>query len=108
MVAEPAFTTGTANTVTSTVASDGVGIGGVEYQFCRNTTNSTSGCTTSSWSTAPSATFSSLSDGQIYYYFVRARDSVNNISTWSASTSSTQDATAPTTTITPDGATCMT
>jgi hypothetical protein len=48
MVAEPTYTVGTSNAVTSTTATD-AGVGGVQYEFCRNTTNSTSGCTSSGW-----------------------------------------------------------
>jgi len=40
MVVEPAYTVGTTNTVASSVATD-AGVGGVEYEFCRNTTNVT-------------------------------------------------------------------
>ena len=46
MTAEPAYTAGTSNAVASSVATD-AGVGGVQYEFCRNTTNSTSGCTSS-------------------------------------------------------------
>jgi hypothetical protein len=46
MTAEPAYTAGTSNVVASSVATD-AGVGGVQYEFCRNTTNSTSGCTSS-------------------------------------------------------------
>jgi hypothetical protein len=94
MTAEPVFTQGTSNAVASTTATD-TGVGGVQYEFCRNTTNSTSGCTSSGWLGTNSHTFSSLTNGQIYYYFVRSRDSLGNTSTWSASTSSTQDNAAP-------------
>jgi hypothetical protein len=107
MTAEPAYTAGTSNAVASSVATD-AGVGGVQYEFCRNTTNSTSGCTSSGWIGTTGATFSSLTNAQIYYYFVRSKDSLNNISAWSASTSSTQDNAAPTTTITPNGSSCMT
>jgi hypothetical protein len=105
MTAEPTFTSGTTNTVASTTATD-AGVGGVQYEFCRNTTNSTSGCTSSGWGSTTGATFSSLTNGQIYYYFVRSRDSVGNTSVWSASTSSTQDNAAPTTSFSANTATC--
>ena len=105
MTAEPTYTVGTNNTVASTVVTD-AGIGGVQYEFCRNTTNNTSGCTSSGWGTATGVTLSSLSDGQIYYYFVRSKDSLNNISAWSTSTNSTQDNAAPTTSFSANTATC--
>jgi hypothetical protein len=75
MIAEPAYTAGTSNAVASSVATD-TGVGGVQYEFCRNTTNSTSGCTSSGWIGTTGVTFSSLTNGQIYYYFVRSRDSL--------------------------------
>ncbi len=48
MTAEPAYTSGTSNTVASSTATD-AGVGGVQYEFCRNTTNSTTSCTSSGW-----------------------------------------------------------
>jgi hypothetical protein len=95
MTAEPTFTQGLSNAVASTGAID-AGVKCVEYEFCRNTTNTTTSCTSSGWTGNAATTFTSLSDGQIYYYFVRARDSLLNTTVWSASTSSTQDASAPT------------
>ena len=95
MTAEPAYTQGLSNTVASSVATD-TGVKCVEYEYCRNTTNSTSGCTSSGWTGTNSSTFGGLSNGQIYYYFVRARDTLLNTTAWSASTSSTQDNAAPT------------
>jgi cysteine-rich repeat protein len=109
MVAEPTFTSGTVNTVIRTNASDGTGVWWIAYQFCRNTTNTTaSWCVLSSWTGATAITHTWLVDGQIYYYFVRARDSLTNTSPWSSSTSSTQDSFIPTTTIIPNGSTCIT
>jgi len=95
ITAEPTYTAGLSNTVTSSTVTD-AGVGGVQYQFCRNTSNTTTGCTTSGWSGTASATFNSLTDGQIYYYFVQAKDSLGNTSAWSTSTFSTQDNTGPT------------
>jgi hypothetical protein len=46
MTAEPVYTVGTSNSVVSSVATD-AGVGGVQYEFCRNTTNVTTGCTNS-------------------------------------------------------------
>ena len=70
----------------------------MKYQYCKATSNATTNCSSnniSSWLTTTGNTFSSLSDGQIYYYFVRTQDGLGNTSSWSASTSSTQDNTAP-------------
>lgn len=60
--------------MTSSKVSDNGCNGSVSYQYCRNTSNSTSSCTASSWLSTTGTTFESLSDGQIYYYFVRAKD----------------------------------
>jgi len=95
MTAEPTYTQGLSNGVASSVATD-AGVKCVEYEFCRNTTNSTSGCVSSGWTGNASTTFTLLNDGQIYYYFVRARDSLQNMSVWSASTNSIQDNASPT------------
>ncbi|MCX7044351.1 MAG: Ig-like domain-containing protein [Candidatus Sumerlaeota bacterium] len=45
---------------------------------------------------APSATIQYLTDGQTYWYRVRAKDAWGNPGAWSGATSSTQDASAPT------------
>ncbi|RKY29744.1 MAG: hypothetical protein DRP74_08285, partial [Candidatus Omnitrophota bacterium] len=95
MNSEPEYTSGTSNTVSCSEVTDS-GVGGVEYQFCKNTSNTTSSCDSSAWSSSNSATFSDLTSGQIYYYFARARDSLENTSDWSASVFSTQDAEGPT------------
>jgi len=50
----------------------------------------------SGWIAGTSQEFTGLTDGQIYYYRVKARDVALNESGWSASESSTQDDTAPT------------
>ncbi|MBD3348874.1 MAG: hypothetical protein GF400_06720 [Candidatus Eisenbacteria bacterium] len=52
----------------------------------------TSGCTPNT-----QATFVNLDDGQIYYYRVMTRDDLWNTSDWSATVSSTQDNTPPST-----------
>ncbi|MBT6831818.1 hypothetical protein HOA64_02045, partial [bacterium] len=104
MTAEPAYTAGTTNTVASTTASDTGCNGTVQYQYCKNTSNSTAGCTGGNlggWGTN-SHNFTGLSGGQIYYYFVQTKDGLSNTSGWSSSTSSTQDASAPVITITDD------
>ncbi|MBI4972611.1 MAG: filamentous hemagglutinin N-terminal domain-containing protein [Candidatus Omnitrophica bacterium] len=96
MTAEPAYTQGTSNAVSWTSVSSAV-----SYRVQRARDSSfTSGLeeyTTSS----TNYDFTSLSDGQIYYYRVRAeRDGGWKQTAWSDTVSSTQDATAPTITIT--------
>ena len=49
----------------------------------------------SGWTTALSHQFTGLADGQIYYYRVKSNDVTLAESSWSATVSSTQDATAP-------------
>jgi hypothetical protein len=56
MTAEPAYTVGTSNSIASTGAVD-AGVKCVEYEFCRNTTNSTASCTSSGWTGSTSTTF---------------------------------------------------
>lgn len=48
MTVEPAYTIGTTNVVASTTVTD-AGVKCVEYEFCRNTINSTTSCTSSGW-----------------------------------------------------------
>lgn len=93
MFPEPEFTQGTTNTVywTDESASGAVG-------YCIEAAETptfdvivgTSGCTPFT-----QHTFTSLTDGQIYYYRVKCRDDVWNSSDWSASVYSTQDDTPP-------------
>jgi cysteine-rich repeat protein len=97
ITAEPTYTPWTSNTVTSSTVLDW-GVWWVQYQFCRNTSNTTIWCTSSTrWSN--NTTFNSLSDWQIYYYFVRSTDSLWNTSSRSTSTNSIQDNTPPTVSI---------
>ncbi len=67
----------------------------MEYEFCRNTGNTSAGCTSNGWGSTTGTTFTSLTNNQIYYYFVRSRDAFQNTSAWSASVNSRQDNTAP-------------
>ena len=102
MATEPPYTTGTTNNVG---IFGGLGASNIEYLFCKLTTNNVSWCilsqSVSQRSSTPNTTFTWLTNGQIYYYFVRARDSITtgDMSDWSASTHSTQDSTPPVTTI---------
>jgi hypothetical protein len=93
MTAEPAYTAGTANTV---AWSDESASGATEY-YAESATDAgfTTDLSSSGWTSNLSYEFTGLSDGQIYYYRVKARDSVLNESGWSTAESSTQDDTAP-------------
>ena len=95
IIDEPEFTVGTSNTVNSEISTD-LGVNGIEYEFCENSVNSTSGCTSSGWLSNPEATFNGLIPGNTYYYFVRSRDSLLNTNSWSSSKNSTQVDTTPT------------
>jgi len=96
-----------ANTVSATTATD-AGSQGILYEFCRNTTDTTAGCTSSTRTGVTTFTFTNLTDNQVYYYFVRAKDAVDNTSSWSASVNSEQDETPPTTAVIPNGSACET
>jgi hypothetical protein len=91
LVLEPEFTVGDANTLSwgdigadsyDVEASTDPGFGSVDQS--------------SGWIAATEYTFTGLSDGQTYYYRVKARDELGNETAWSGAQSSTQDASAPT------------
>lgn len=93
LAGEPPYTAGTSNTVHWTDESPS---GAVGY-CCENAENPdfdpiymSSGCTP-----LTEATFAPLLDGQIYYYHVKCRDDLWNVSDWSNVTHSTQDDTPP-------------
>jgi len=94
---EPTYTQGTSNTVSwSSVADEGSG--NVQYfvQMAKNNAF-TGDVVESGWINTTSYEFTELSDGTTYYYRVKAKDAVGNVSDWSNVVSSTQDATPPTT-----------
>jgi hypothetical protein len=92
---EPTYTAGTTNTIEWSEVSD-AGIGSERYQVEYDDSPSfSSPLGSSGWTTLTSYTFSSLTDGTIYYYRVRARDGFSQASEWSTMVSSTQDASAP-------------
>ncbi|MFC1572943.1 hypothetical protein ACFL6M_05015 [Candidatus Eisenbacteria bacterium] len=93
LAAEPTYTSGTSNTVSW---SDESASGATEY-FATVATDAgfTSVVDSSDWIGAISHEFTDLTDGQIYYYRVRARDAALNASGWSNVESSTQDDSAP-------------
>lgn len=95
MVAEPAFSAGTVNTVSWSVSTD-TGIGGVEYQ-AQLATNAafTTGLATTAFQSGTSFTFTGLPDGQPFFFRARSRDAFAQTSAFSASTSSFQDGAGP-------------
>jgi hypothetical protein len=90
MTAEPTYSAGTSNTISWTSVS-----GASEYYAESSTSSSFTSPTGSGWIATTSHTFSGLTDGQIYYYRVRAKDSALNESGWSNMVSSMQDNTPP-------------
>jgi hypothetical protein len=99
MVAEPAYSPGTTNMVVSNIVIDNSCAWWVEYQFCISTANNSSNCSwvgLSSWSTNNFASFWWLTNETTYFYFVKSKDSFNNESVRSTSTSSIQDTIPPT------------
>ncbi|MFZ2911957.1 MAG: LamG domain-containing protein, partial [Candidatus Absconditicoccaceae bacterium] len=96
MIAEPAYTSGVSNTISSTTVTDG-GVGGVQYEFCINTGNNTTSCLTTGLTINNRINFTGLVNSQVYYYFVRSKDGLGNNSSWSTSTSSIQDSESPST-----------
>nr|MEE4270000.1 hypothetical protein [Candidatus Krumholzibacteria bacterium] len=84
MELEDPFTPGTENTVSWSAVA-----GAAEYRvYCTNGTDS-------GWISGLSYTFTGLTDGVLYGYWVQARDALGNESVDSAPVESTQDASAP-------------
>jgi hypothetical protein len=99
MTAEPTHTQGTTNAVTW---SDESGSGAIEYYAQRASDSGfTADVDTSGWIPGTSYEFTALLDAQIYYYRVKARDAALNQSGWSNIESSTQDDTAPISSVDP-------
>ncbi len=90
LVAEPTFTAGTANTVVwSDVEADAYFVQVSDDEGFDNLVF------TSGWVTELSRQFTGLSDGETYYYRVKARDELGNETAWSTPVFSTQDAGNP-------------
>ena len=91
--AEPPFTAGTSNTI---YWSDESGSGAVDYYAeCGTTSDFSVLHGNSGWTSSLNHLFTGLDDGEDYFYRVMSRDAEENESDWSASESSTQDATPP-------------
>jgi hypothetical protein len=73
-----------------------LGAGGIEY-FAEASLDSNflNGSVVSGWITATQFTFVGLSDGQTYYYRLKARDALGHESGWSPTEHSTQDNGSP-------------
>jgi hypothetical protein len=95
--AEPAFTQGTENFLSW---NDMAGSGATAYLIERAEDAAfTLGLADSGWIPGTSHTFTGLTDGQIYYYRVKTQDALLNESAWSGTEFSTQDDTAPATSV---------
>lgn len=73
-------------TVKTNIVSDNGCSNSVKYQFCKTPSNNTNQCTAaniSQWTTDTWYTFTSLQTNTTYYFFVRAKDDLNNITEWS-------------------------
>jgi len=93
---EPTFTPGNSNTVSWSASSDGAGSGGIQYWIEADTSAAfTSPDFASGWQTSRTYVFSSLVDGQIYHFRVKAKDALDQEGSWSAIQSSTQDGASP-------------
>lgn len=90
MIPEPEFSRGSQNEVTSTSVSDNIA-GGIEYVFQRATNESFSANLEERATRNTNYGFAGLSDSVTYYYRVKARDRLGNVTGWSQSTRSTQD-----------------
>ncbi len=96
MAVEPQYTAGNSNTVSWSASSDGSGSGGIQYRVETDTSAAFGSPDFSSgWQASRSYTFSSLVDGSTYHYRVKAKDALDQESSWSAIQSSTQDASPP-------------
>ncbi|MEM7128869.1 MAG: PKD domain-containing protein [Chloroflexota bacterium] len=102
ITAEPDFTIGNSNNIAWGAVADG-GVGNVQYQIRYADNDSFSEATTSSWQGSTSFTANTLINCTEYFYQIRAKDGLENISSWSGVESSTQDASPPTGTIQIDG-----
>ena len=100
MAPEPEFTVGTSNTVSWSASTDAeTGLAGYEIRIA--TSQGELAIAVPVLEASTSKTYTGLSDGQTYYYQVRAVDNVGNASAWSGVVSSTQDTSGPTTPGTP-------
>ncbi len=94
---EPQYTQGTENFLSW---DDMAGSGATAYLIERAEDAAfTLGLADSGWIPGTSHTFTGLTDGQIYHYRVKSRDALLNESAWSGTEFSTQDDTAPATSV---------
>jgi hypothetical protein len=96
IVTELPYTKGLSNTVSCNISTDAC-VGGVLYWFQKSTDSTFTGAgTTPLWRSSKDTTFTGLTNGQKYYYRVKACDGIGNVAGWSNITSSIQDNSAPT------------
>ena len=96
MSPEPEYSSGTSNIVSCQAVMDATS-GGERYEFQRATDAAFSaGVVSSGWLVTPGFSFDGMVHGTKYWFRVRSKDAVENISAWSAAVFSTQDSNPPT------------
>jgi hypothetical protein len=93
MDSEPAYTAGTTNTVSWSSVAKAAPI--TYYAECATDAGFSNVVGNSGWIPGTSHEFTGLTDNQIYYYHVKAKDDANNEGAYSSSVSSTQDDSSP-------------
>ena len=88
---EPQYTQGLSNTISWNGVSDAHSY----YLETDENENFATPLKTSGWTNTTYYTFTGLEDGKKYFYRIKARDNLNNESSWSFSVNSTQDNSAP-------------
>ncbi len=95
MIAEPAFSPGTANTV-AWAAAPGDGDAGGQWQAQRARDDAfTLDVVSGDWTDQPAWTVEGLADGETWHFRARRRDAAGAVSAWSPPVASTQDASPP-------------
>ncbi len=93
---EPEYSSGTSNIVSCPAVTDATSRG-ERYEFQRATNEAFSaGVVSSGWLVAPVFSFDGMVHETKYWFRVRSKDAVENVSAWSATVFSTQDSNPPT------------
>lgn len=96
MNTEPEYSSGTSNIVSCPAVTDATSHG-ERYEFQRATNDAFSaGVVNSGWLVAPVFSFDGMVHETKYWFRVRTKDAVENVSAWSAAVFSTQDSNPPT------------